>query len=116
MTGDDGKGDCLGHTDLSSDHMKSLLKMVIERRNMVRKVLYKERLDSEFRPYRMVSNIAQLEQYLWNYNSRTSCSSASSLRNRFQFLMTFSGMVRMESLYLADICDLCGVFYYKRAK
>ena len=55
---------CLRRTDLSSDRMKSLPKMVIERKDLVRKALYKEQLDSEFQPYRMVSNIARLEQYL----------------------------------------------------
>ena len=43
-----GGANCLRHSDLSSDRMKSLLKIVIERKDLVRKVLYKEQLNSEF--------------------------------------------------------------------
>ena len=45
-----------------------------------------------------------------NYNSQTTCSSSASLRDRYQFLMTLGGVVRMESLYLTDIFDLCDLF------
>ena len=98
--------DCLRHINLNSERMKILLKMVIERKDLARKALYREQLDSEFQTYRMVSNIVWLKQYLCNYNSWTSCNSAASLWDIFQFLMTLSGVFRMEPLYLADICDL----------
>ena len=98
---------CLRHTDLNSDRMKNLVKMVIERKDLVRKSLNREQLDSKFQSYTMVSDIARLEKYLWNYNRRTSCSSAALLQGMFQFLMTLSRVARIESLYLEDICDLC---------
>ena len=52
----------LRHSDLKSDCTKSLLKMIIEWKDLVKKILFKERLGGEFQPYRMVSNIAQLEK------------------------------------------------------
>ena len=70
-------------SNLTSDRMKSLMKMVTKRKDLVNKILFKEQLDGEFQPYRAVLNIARLEQCLRNYNSQTPCSSAASLRDRF---------------------------------
>ena len=54
----------LRHSDLNSDCMKILLRMVIERKDHAEKSLFKEQLDSDFQPHRMVSNIDWLEKYL----------------------------------------------------
>ena len=40
----------------------------------------------------------------------------SSIRDRFQFLMTLSGCLRSDSLYKADLCDLCDLVYHQNAK
>ena len=57
-------GKCLHHADLKYDHIKNLLKMVVERKDLERKVLYREQLDFEFLPYRMVSNIERLDFFV----------------------------------------------------
>ena len=54
---------------------------------------------------------------MWNYSCKTASFSASSLRDRFQYLFSLNGVLRMESLYLADLSDLCDfIFHQKQEK
>ena len=41
------------------------------------------------------------------HKKNTRVYSLNALRNRFQFLMTLGAVMRSDSLYSADLCDLC---------
>ena len=93
--------------DIMTDRMKLLIKEVKTRRNAVTKALFKERLSEEFQPFKMIGEIPRIEEWLWNYNNTTISYATSSLRDRFHFLMTLGAVLRSESLFKADLSDLC---------
>ena len=93
--------------DIMSDRMKLLIKEVKIRRNAVTKALFKERLSEEFAPFKMIGEVPRIEEWLWNYNNSTISFAISSLRDRFHFLMSLGAVLRSESLFKADLSDLC---------
>ena len=58
----------------------------------------------------MVSVVPKTEEWLWKHAYQTKVHSASALRDRFQFLISLGAVLRSESLYKADLCDLCDFF------
>ena len=36
------------------------------------------------------------------------------MRDRFQYLMSLNGVLRMELFYLADLSDLCDFIFHKK--
>ena len=93
--------------DLDSDRMNQLMKMVKSRKNKVTKAMFKERSSGAFQPFKMIQEIPRIEKYLWDYPSSTLVNGASALRDRYHFLMCLCGVLRSESMYLADLADLC---------
>ena len=93
--------------DLNSFRVKSLFKKIKSRRETNRKVLYKERLEGDFLPFKMAESIPAIENFMWESNNNTSLYGLGSLRDRFQFLITLGGVTRSESMYKGDISDLC---------
>ena len=73
--------------------------------------MFKERSNTEFQPYKMAPEISRLEQYMWDYMACNTATSASVLRDRFQYLMTVHAVIRSESMYLADLSDLCDFMF-----
>ena len=51
---------------------------------------------------------------MWDYSCKTASFSASSLRDRFQYLFSLNGLLRMESLYLADLSDLYDFIFHQK--
>ena len=76
--------------------------------------LYKERVTSDFQPFRIAGELASIEKYMWEYSCKTASFSASSMRDRFQYLFSLNGVLRMESLYLADLSDLCDFIFHQK--
>ena len=48
-----------------TDQVKDLIKLVGKRKEAVMKSLHKERIDSEFQPFRMLTLIPEIEDELW---------------------------------------------------
>ena len=67
---------------------------------------YKESTDYEFTTYKMISEVNQIEDYIWNYNCTTATFSAASLRDCYQYFSTLGGVLRSESLCRGGFSDL----------
>ena len=86
--------------------MMKLLPLVIERRERFSKALFKEITTEKFAPFRMAGEVANIEKCMWEYSCKTASFSASSMHDQFQYLFTLNGVLRVESLHLADLSDL----------
>ena len=51
---------------------------------------------------------------MWEYSCKTDTFGASSMRDRFQYLFSLNGVLMMESLYLADLSDLCDFIFHQK--
>ena len=78
------------------------------------KALYKERITSDFQPFRIAGELALIEKYMWENSYRTASFSASSMRDMFQYLFSLNGLLRMQSLYLEDLSDLCDFIFHQK--
>ena len=92
--------------DIMTTKVQDLMKDVKGRCERVIKKLYKERVTSDFEPYRVLSDIPKIEEYIWNENKNKKVSGSSGLRDRFQLLFSLSGVLRSDSIYKADLSDL----------
>ena len=101
---------------IMTNDMKKLFTIVSGRKERLKKINCDERFDNEFHPYKMIDQIADIEAGFWNYKFGRIQSMCSSIRDRFQFLMTLSGCLRSDSLYKADLCDLCDLVYHQNAE
>ena len=99
--------------DIDSERVDRLMENVLQRKHEVARANFKERCDGEFTPYKMISEVGQIEDFMWNYNCTTSAFSAASLQDRYQFLACLSGVLRSESLYHGDLSDLCDFTFHK---
>ena len=99
--------------ELNSTRVKRLMKNIKNRKDRVSKKQFKERISGDFKPYSLFSSVPKMENFMWKVNSNTASYGASALRDRFQFLMTLSGVLRSESLYKADLADLCDFIYHQ---
>ena len=75
----------------------------------MKKALFKERMTGDFEPFKMIGEVPRIEEWMWKYNNSTISFGASSLRDRYHFLMTLGAVLRSESLYKADLADVCDV-------
>ena len=101
----------LRNDELKSESMNNLIKHVKNRSEFVSRKMFKERLDGTFAPYKLASEVNRIENYIWDDHNNTGYFSGSSMRDRFQFLMTLGSVSRSESLYKADLCDLCDFIF-----
>ena len=76
--------------------------------------LYKERVTSDFQLFQIVGEMATIEKHMWKYSCRMASYSASSMRDRFQYLFNLNVVLRMESLYLEDLSDLCYFIFHQK--
>ena len=65
-------------------------------------------------PYKMISQVNEIENYLWNYYCSTATFNAFSVRDHYQYMATFSSALRGESLYCGDLFDLCDFKFHQR--
>ena len=86
------------------------------RKDKVHKAQFKERHDHDFKPFGLVGEVGRMEKWAWDSNSSTKSYGASSLRDRFQLLMTLGGVLRSESLYKADLSDLCDFKFHQKTE
>ena len=95
------------NAELMTEQLKDLMKNVKTRKESVFKLQFKERIDGEFLPFKMLIEIPKIETYLWMSKSNTKVYGLTSLRNRFHYLYTLQAVMRSESLFKTDMADLC---------
>ena len=78
--------------DLNSFRVKSLFNKIKSRRETHRKVLFKERLEGDFLPFKMAESIPAIENYMRKSSNSTPLFGLGSLCDRFQFLITLGGV------------------------
>ena len=62
----------------------------------------------------MVEGLGKIEIYLWEYQPDTASFSASSIRSRSLYLISLNRVIRMESVYLADIYDIYDFMFHQK--
>ena len=101
--------------DLMTTKMNDIIDVVKGRGEKVLKKHFKERATDDFQPYRILNEIPNIEQYMWKIHCKTKIYSTNSLRDRFQFLFSLSAVLRSDSIYKADLSDLCD-FKFKQKR
>ena len=96
-----------------TERMKQILVLVGERKEKMAKDLFKERASSDIQPFIMAIKFSNVEKFLWGYSCKMALFSVSEIRDRFQHLMSLNGLC-MESLYLADLSDLCDFIFHQK--
>ena len=104
----------LRNDDLKTESMNDLIKHVKNRAEVVSRLTFKERLDGTYAPFKLASEVNTIEDFIWNDHNMTGYYSGSSMHDRFQFLMTLGSISRSESLYKADLSDLCDFIFKQR--
>ena len=84
--------------DIMTTKMKDLIDDVNNRGERNLKKHFKERMTSDFEPFRVLTDIPKLETYMWNENREKRIYGASSLRDCFQLLFSLSGVLRSDSI------------------
>ena len=92
--------------DIMTTAMKILIDDINGRGERNLKKHFKERMTSDFEPYRTLTDIPKLEEFIWNENKGKKIYGTSGLRDRFQLLFSLSGVLRSDSIYKADLADL----------
>ena len=93
--------------DLMTSKLKDLIHGVNNRCERVLKKQFKERITDDFEPYRLLSDIPKIEDFIWNEHCGQRIYGANGLRDRFQLLFSLSAVLRSDSIYKADLADLC---------
>jgi hypothetical protein len=86
---------------------KLLAKMVKERKGRLKKSQYGEKVDKEFAPYAAVEELGSIEGCLWSRGQGNIVRTALAwMRHRYCFLQSFSGILRCESIFNAELSDM----------
>ena len=64
----DNNANSLWKENLDFDRIVQLLEYVAKRKDQVAKVNFKERIDGEFTPYKMITGVNDIEYFIWNYH------------------------------------------------
>ncbi|KAG7362818.1 centromere DNA-binding like protein [Nitzschia inconspicua] len=104
---DDNINNCSWQDHVWLAKCEKLIKVVKGRKQRVKRANYDEKVDHEMSPYGALDHIDQIENALFQMGCISdSRSILSSLRNRFTFLFTTGGILRGESVYMAELSDL----------
>jgi hypothetical protein len=105
--------------EINTPSVQKLMSIVKGRKKRVKKQSYAEKVEAEASPFHSYHQIANVERAYWLQG----CSSGServcprktfcSLRNRFNFLMNFTAILRNESSTIAELSD-CRHFSVQR--
>ena len=94
--------------------VRELYKLVTNRRHRIKKARYDEKLDGEFAPYAGVDEVPSIEEAIFKRGMDSTRGCFAALRNRFVFLLSFSGILRCESVFGAELSDMLGISFQKR--
>jgi hypothetical protein len=98
--------------EINTPSVKKLMSIVKGRKKRVKKQSYAEKVEAEASPFHAYHQIGNVERSYWLQG----CSSGSepavcprktfaSLRNRYNFLMNFTAILRNESITIAELSD-----------
>ena len=76
---------------------------------------FKERCDGEFAPFIIIEHIPGLEEVFWKHKNMTRVYGTSALQDRFQFFHSLAAVIRSDSVYKADVADMCN-FNFKQSR
>jgi hypothetical protein len=90
--------------------LKLLMQRVKKRRACIKKANYTEKVNCEFAPYTAVEEIPNIEAEMWNRGYGGSWRSAYAwIRNCYALLQLYTGILRCESLFKAELLDMLGI-------
>ena len=107
--------------EINTPAVKRLFLIVKGRKRRVAKNSYAEKVEGEASTFHSYSQIVDIEQAYWLEGCGTSGSTVcprkihTSLRNRYNFLMNFTGLLRNESICMSELSD-CRHFYVNRTE
>ena len=97
-----------------TDRMNDLVNIVETRKERVLKELCKEQLEGSFQPFKLLAEVPNIEIKMWESHNNTRVYRTADLRDRFQFLLTLSTVMRSDSVYKANLCDMCDFTFLQR--
>lgn len=101
----------LRKVDIRSSRVVRLLTLAKNRRQVLKKKQYAEKIEASFFGYTQVQVIPTVEEALFKKHSNSLLYMQAAFRDRFCFLMTMCGILRGESLFLCELSDLLDVQY-----
>ena len=102
----------INHDYLYTEKLKQLIHIVTYRDEMVNMATFKGKNDGIFQPYKLSNKINHIEQFIWDDSPKSGIFyGAASLCDRFHFLFTIGAVIRSESVFKADLCDLMDFKY-----
>jgi hypothetical protein len=99
---------------IRSPRVNALLEIARKRKPIVDKAMYKEKLQHKMSPYRALDDSARIEQFLWEKDNKKRGKAMASLRDRYTFLHTLSGLIRAESMWKGELSDCSDFMYHQR--
>ena len=94
-----------------SNCIHTLLNNLQKKEKHVKEENFEEKLTANFAPYQTASEILQLELYLFEEKAFSNVYMVDSLRDRYCLLQTTSAILQGESLYQADLSNLCDMIF-----
>lgn len=89
--------------------IKTLFKMVQERKARINRETYQERVESDFAPFTSIDQVNPIEQKFWDDGKKSLRAAFCTMRNRMTFLKCYSGILRHETVFLTDLSDMVGL-------
>lgn len=102
--------------NVCTPRVHELMTMVANRKRRIDRKNFTEKLDQEFTPFTTLTQMPEIEDWLWNHGKDSARSAFSALRNRFGFLQCFAGALRHEALFHAELSDLMGLIVPKKVE
>jgi hypothetical protein len=94
--------------------VRVLLEVVKGRSRRIARRNYREKIDTEFSPFSSFQEVGQIEWAFWQQCYGAPRTVFPALRNRFIFLMCYSGLLRHESLYIGELSDMTCTTYQRQ--
>ena len=95
--------------DLRSSRVQDLLRSVKNKKALVKKANYEEKMGHLLSPFVIAQELPKIVEYLFEHNKSSLIKCGSSLRDRFFLLQTWYGILRGKSVVAAELSDLCGL-------
>ena len=92
---------------LMIDTMKDLFTLVAKRKEKVLKEFVKEQVDGSFQQLKLLAKVPNTEIKMWESHNNTRFYGTATLRDRSQFLLTLSAIMRSDSVYNIDLYYMC---------
>lgn len=84
--------------------------LVSNRKKIEAKKNYKEKWSHELSPFGLVDEVTNIAEHLFKKNCNSGAFCQSSIRDMFTFLFSHNGILRGESLFRAELSDICSLW------